>query len=225
MQFAQMEGQTVPQLKEGLEKIKTTFAATNAAAIVTAYETGIAELRAAGLERNALQAGDLAPDFSLPDATGKPVALAAELRKGPVVLKFYRGGWCPYCNLDLRAYQQALPELRSLGAQMIAVSPEAPDHSLSTAEKNALAYPVLSDVGAKVAGAYRLAFQLSEELKTIYRSRGRDLAEWNGGDWTLPAPGTFVIGPDGRIALAHVDADYRSRLEPAAAIAVLRRLS
>lgn len=220
----QLKGPTVPDLKEGLEEIKTKFAATNAASIVAAYEKGIEELRAAGLERDALRAGDLAPDFTLPDATGKPVALTAQLRNGPVVLKFYRGGWCPYCNLDLRAYQQALPDLRSAGAQMIAVSPETPDNSLTTAEKNALAYPVLSDAGGMVARAYRLAFQVTEELKAIYKSRGRDLAVWNGGDWTLPVPGTFVIGTDRRIALAHVDADYRSRLEPAAAIAVLRQL-
>lgn len=215
----------MPGLKEGLDEIKAKFAASNAVSIVTAYEKGIEELRAAGLERNALRIGDLAPDFTLPDAIGKQVRLVEQLRHGPVVLKFYRGGWCPYCNLDLRAYQQALPELHSHGAQMIAVSPEAPDNSLSTMEKNALAYSVLSDAAGKVAIAYRLAFQLSEELKVIYESRGRDLAEWNGGDWTLPAPGTFVIGTDRRIALAHVDADYRSRLEPSAAIAILRGLA
>lgn len=214
----------MPGLNEGLDEIKVKFAAANAASIVTAYEKGIEELRAEGLERDALKAGELAPDFTLPDAGGKPVQLSARLRDGPVVLKFYRGGWCPYCNLELRAYQQALPELLSLEAQLIAISPEAPDNSLSTVEKNSLAFPVLSDAGGKVAKLYRLAFQLSEELKAIYQSRGRDLAKWNGGSWTLPAPGTFVIGKDRRITLAHVDADYRSRLEPSAAIAAVRKL-
>ncbi len=209
-------------MKEGLQEIKTKFAATNAASIVAAYEKGIEELRAAGLERQALKAGDLAPDFTLADATGKPVGLVAQLRHGPVVLKFYRGGWCPYCNLELRAYQQALPELAALGARLIAISPESPDNSLTTQEKNALAFAVLSDQGGQIAGAYRLAFMLSEELRKIYQGRGRDLAQWNGGDWTLPVPGTFVINPDRRIALAHVDADYRSRLDPSAVIAVLR---
>lgn len=215
----------MPGLNEGLDEIKVKFAAANAASIVTAYEKGIEELRAEGLERDALKAGEFAPDFTLPDAGGKAVQLSARLRDGPVVLKFYRGGWCPYCNLELRAYQQALPGLLSLGAQLIAVSPEAPDNSLSTMEKNSLAFPVLSDAGGKVAELYRLAFQLSEELKAIYQSRGRDLAKWNGGSWTLPAPGTFVIGKDRRIALSHVDADYRSRLEPASAIAAVRELS
>jgi peroxiredoxin len=209
-------------LKQELEQIKATFAQKTDAATVAAYEKGIEALRAEGLERNALKVGDLAPDFTLPDASGKPVTLSERLEYGPVVLKFYRGGWCPYCNLELRAYQKALPDLRAAGAQLIAVSPESPDNSLSTVEKNALAFSVLSDRGGEVAGAYRLAFELSAELKAIYRSRGRDLAEWNGGDWTLPVPGTFVIGRDRRVALAHVDADYRSRLEPADAVAAAR---
>jgi peroxiredoxin len=214
----------MPALKEGLEEIKAKFALANAASVVNAYERGIEELRVEGLERDALTPGEVAPDFSLPDAAGKPVRLSDRLQDGPVVLKFYRGGWCPYCNLELRAYQQSLPELRSLGAQLIAVSPEAPDNSLSTIEKNALAFTVLSDAGGGVAAAYRLAFRLSDELKEIYRSRGRDLAQWNDGDWTLPVPGTFVIDRSRRIVLAHVDADYRSRLDPAVAIAAVRGL-
>lgn len=209
-------------LKDELESVKTTFAQKNDPAIVAAYEKGIDELRAAGIERNALKPGDRAPDFTLPDATGRSVSLSERLKDGPVVLKFYRGGWCPYCNLELRAYQKALPELAAVGAQLVAVSPESPDHSLSTKEKNALAFSVLSDRGGATARAYRLAFQLSPELKALYQSRGRDLAEWNGGDWTLPVPGTFVVGTDGRIVLAHVDADYRSRLEPSEAVAAAR---
>jgi peroxiredoxin len=216
---------SMPGLKEELAAFKTKFAATNDPSVVDAYEKGIEELRAAGLERNALKRGDPAPDFTLPDATGTPVSLAARLREGPVVLKFYRGGWCPYCNLELRAWQRALPELRALGAQLIAVSPETPDNSLSTQEKNALSFTVLTDEGSKVAGAYRLAFRLSPELQALYESRGRNLAEWNGGDWTLPVPGTFVIGKDQRVALAFVDADYRTRLEPSSAIDAVRKLA
>jgi peroxiredoxin len=210
-------------LKQELDQIKATFAQKNDPAVVAAYEKGIEDLRAAGLEANALKPGDPAPDFTLPDATGKPVKLSERLKAGPVVLKFYRGGWCPYCNLELRAYQKALPELEAVGAQLIAVSPESPDNSLSTKEKNALAFSVVTDAAGKVASDYRLAFRLSPELEALYKSRGRDLAEWNGGDWTLPVPGTFVIGVDGRIALAHVDADYRSRLEPEVAVAAARQ--
>jgi len=213
----------VRALREELERIKATFAQKNDPSVVAVYEKGIEDLRTAGLERNALKAGELAPDFTLPDANGKPVKLSERLKDGPVVLKFYRGGWCPYCNLELRAYQMALPELAAVGAQLIAVSPESPDNSLSTTEKNALAFSVVIDRGGRIAGEYRLAFKLSPELEALYKSRGRDLAEWNGGDWTLPVPGTFVIGKDRRVALAHVDADYRSRLEPLEAIAAARK--
>lgn len=209
-------------LKQDLDSFKAKFATTNSATVVSAYQKGIDELRAAGIERDALKAGDVAPEFNLPDAAGRPVRLAERLRDGPVVLKFYRGGWCPYCNLELRAYQQSLPEIKALGAQLIAVSPEVPDNSLSTIEKNALTFAVLTDAGGRVARSYRLAFLLSDELRALYKSRGRDLAEWNGGDWTLPVPGTFVIDTQRRVALAHVDADYRSRLEPAAVLAALR---
>ena len=209
-------------LREDLEQFKAAFAQKNDASVVAMYEKGIEELREAGLETKALKAGDAAPDFVLPDANGHAVSLAQRLAAGPVVLKFYRGGWCPYCNLDLRAWQKALPAIAAAGGQLVAVSPESPDNSLTTAEKNALAFSVLSDAGARVAARYRLAFQLSPALKALYQKRGRDLADWNGGDWTLPVPATFVIGADGRIVLAHVDADYRSRLEPSEAIAVLR---
>lgn len=214
----------MPPLRDELEQIKATFAQKSDPTIVAAFEKGIEELRAAGLERNALKPGDLAPDFTLPDATGKTVKLSERLKDGPVVLKFYRGGWCPYCNLELRAYQKALPELAAVGAQLIAVSPESPDNSLSTKEKNALAFSIVTDHGGGIAGEYRLAFKLSPELEAIYRARGRDLGEWNEGDWTLPVPGTFVIGRDRRVALAHVDADYRSRLEPSEAIAAVRKI-
>jgi peroxiredoxin len=169
--------------------------------------------------------GDAAPDFTLPNARGVPVTLSKLLAKGPVVLVFYRGGWCPYCNLQLRAYQRALPELRALGASLVAVSPEAPDKSLSTTEKNALEFEVLSDVLGEAGRAYRLFFDLSDELKTLYAAGGNDLAQWNAdGQWHLPMPATYVIGTDGQVALAYVDAESRNRLEPAEVVSALRAL-
>ena len=112
----------------------------------------------------ALKPGDAAPDFILPDAQGNPVRLYSLLREGPVVVVFYRGGWCPYCNLHLRGFQRALPQLRELGAQVVAVSPQLPDQSLTTRENNALEFPVLSDVGNKAAHQFGVAFRLSESL-------------------------------------------------------------
>lgn len=183
-------------------------------------------LRSPDVLGRAVVEGDCAPNFRLPEARGGSVELQALLKHGPVVLTFYRGQWCPYCNLELRAYQKLLPQLQALGAGLVAVSPQTPDNSLSTAEKNELNYPVLSDVGLHVARAYGLAFELPSELVELYRRQwNNDLVKWNGeGGWSLPIPATYLIGQDARIALAHVDPDYRDRLEPEAVLARLRTL-
>jgi peroxiredoxin len=174
----------------------------------------------------ALKEGDHAPNFRLPNAQGGSIELDGLLERGPVVLAFYRGQWCPYCNLELRAYQKLLPQIQALGANLVAVSPQTPDNSLGTAEKNELAYPVLSDVGLHVARAYGIAFDLPPELIELYRRRwSNDLVKWNGeGGWSLPIPATYLIDQGGRIVLAHVDPDYRDRLDPEAVLARLRSL-
>lgn len=183
------------------------------------------EIRASGVEDRALKAGRTAPDFVLPDAHGAPVRLADRLAVGPVILTFYRGGWCPYCNMELRAYQKLAPEIAAAGASVIAISPQTPDGSLSTAEKNSLAFDVLSDAGSLVAERYGLAFELPDALKALYAKFGHALPEINGADdWELPIPGTFVVAPSGEIVLARADVDYRTRLEPAEALAAARAL-
>ncbi|MBW4510652.1 MAG: AhpC/TSA family protein [Scytonematopsis contorta HA4267-MV1] len=172
--------------------------------------------------RKALSVGDIAADFTLINAIGKPINLTEKLAKGPVILTFYRGGWCPYCNLELRAYQQLLPQIKLLGASLIAVSPQTPDASLSTAEKNSLGFDVLSDIGSTVAQAYGIAFTLPDELKRLYTESGHALPDINGtDDWALPIPATFVINQYQQVILAHIDVDYRNRLEPQEAISIL----
>jgi peroxiredoxin len=169
--------------------------------------------------QTSLKNGDIAPDFELPNAVGEQIKLSDRLQQGAVILTFYRGGWCPYCNLELRAYQQLLPQIQAAGATLIAISPQLPDHSLATAEKNQLDFDVLSDVGSTVAQSYNLAFELSDELKQLYTQLGHALPDVNGTpDWQLPIPATFVIAPDRQILLAHVDVDYRNRLEPMVAL-------
>jgi peroxiredoxin len=170
----------------------------------------------AGAGASALAVGAPAPAFTLPDVRGGDVALARLTAEGPVVLVFYRGAWCPYCDMQLRAYQEILPQIRALGAQMAAISPQTPDESLSTAEKKALAFPVLSDAGNAVARQFGLVFKVPPGLDAVHRGFGVDLARTNGdASNELPVPAVFIIGRDGRVAFRHVDADYRSRLEPA----------
>lgn len=176
-------------------------------------------LRRSELPERALKRGERAPNFRLPNAGGKWVELDTLRARGPVVLVFYRGEWCPYCNLELRAYQQLLPAFAAAGVTLVAISPQTPDHSLSTVEKNELEFPVLSDVGSAVARAYGLAFDLDDEMQRLYVDFfGNDLARYNGvGDvsgWTLPLPAMYLIGRDSRIELASVDVDYRQRIDP-----------
>jgi peroxiredoxin len=142
-----------------------------------------------------------------------------------VLVSFYRGGWRPYCSMQLRAYEAILPEITALGARLVAISPQLPDSSLSTAETNELTFAVLSDVSNGVARKFGLVWSLSEELRAALRSSNKALSQINGDEsWEQPVPATYIIGRDGRVALAAIDVDYRNRLEPNAILATLHSL-
>ncbi|MBF6175542.1 peroxiredoxin-like family protein [Nocardia blacklockiae] len=170
------------------------------------------------LGSDALTSGALAPDFTLPDHRGRDFHLATALRTGPVIVAFYRGGWCPYCNVQLHTLQQSLPEFRARGARLVAISPDLPDDSLSTAERHALEFEVLSDPDNHAARAYGLLFTVPEDVRDLYRTAGADLT---ATDDQLPIPATYVIGADRRIRFAHIDGDYRQRAEAADILAAL----
>ncbi|MEU6579101.1 peroxiredoxin-like family protein [Streptomyces sp. NPDC046805] len=183
------------------------------------------ELAASGQAERALTTGDTAPRFSLSSATGAEVALDGLLATGPVVLTFYRGAWCPYCNIALRALQQHHAEITARGAHLVAVSPQIPDESLSLTEKHALAFDVLSDLGSDTAKQYGLAFDLPVDLAAVYDKLGFDLQRVNDGHpRTLPLPATYVIDRDGTIRWAFVDSDYTRRAEPADILSALDTL-
>ncbi|MGD1898286.1 MAG: peroxiredoxin-like family protein [Phormidesmis sp.] len=183
------------------------------------------ELSESGIVNNSLKVGDKAPDFTLPDPTGKPVKLSELLTNGPVVINFYRGQWCPYCNLEIRAFQQLLPAFQQANAQVIAISPELPDNSLSITEKHELAFPVLSDIGNTVARSYGLVFALAESLRPLYKGFGIDIPASNGDDtYELPVPATYVVDESGTIRYAYAEADYTLRAEPAEVLAAVKAL-
>jgi peroxiredoxin len=189
------------------------------------FDKGTQDLIASGIPEHSVKQGMKAPDFALPNVNGQTVELSQLLAKGPVVLIFYRGGWCPYCNLALRSYQKTLPEIEQLGATLVAVSPQTPDNSLSASEKMSLSFPVLSDSGNVVARSYGLVFTVSSGVQALQKQLGMDLAQVNGSDvWELPIPGSYVIAQDGTIALSFVDPDYTHRLEPSAILEALRKL-
>ncbi len=183
------------------------------------------ELADSGITDKVLKEGDTIPRFTLPNAAGQPIDSQDLLQPGPVVISFYRGGWCPYCNLELRALQQALPEIQKAGAQLIAISPQTPDNSLSTAEKHNLSFEVLSDVGNQVARQFGLVFTVPNELRPIYQSLGIDLPAHNGDNsFELPLPATYVVDSNGRIIHAFVNANYQQRQDPEGILTVLKNL-
>ncbi|MET8025730.1 peroxiredoxin-like family protein [Streptomyces avermitilis] len=184
------------------------------------------ELADSGQADRALTVGAQAPHFNLPSATGQTVALDDLLTNEPVVLTFYRGAWCPYCNIALRSLQQHHEAITARGARLVAVSPQIPDESLTLAEKHELAFDVLSDIGSDTAKQYGLAFDLPDDLAAVYDKLGFDLQRVNGGHpRTLPLPATYVIDRDGVIRWAFVDADYTTRAEPADILAALDALT
>ena len=175
----------------------------------------------------AVKIGDVAPDFTLPDQNGNPVSLSATLRQGPVVLTFFRGGWCPFCTINLRALAKTYPKLRRIDAEVLAVSPQPPWQSALTVERSALPFPVLSDHDNQVARRYGLVVTMPPDLQAVYRRLGHDVPAINGVPrWDLPMPAGYVIAPeDGRILLAHVDPRVYLRLEPTDALAAVERLA
>jgi len=208
-----------------LAAFRAEYERTAPAERVALYEAKVEELRAAFPIADVLAIGEQAPDFVLPNASGRMVSLAEVLREGHAVVVFYRGGWCPYCNIQLRAYQRLLPQLAQLGANLVAISPQLPDASLSTAQRNALDFAVLSDAGNGVARSFGLVYSLPDELRQALRSVDKALPDINGDDsWELPVPATFVIAKDGRTIFSHVDIDYRSRCEPDVVLSALRSL-
>jgi peroxiredoxin len=218
-----MHNQTTQELDQARKYYREERIPKEALAIMDADTERLA---AAKLADRALPSGAVAPDFILPDAQGKPVRLQSLLRDGPVVVVFYRGGWCPYCNLHLRGFQRRLPEFEALGAQVVAISPQLPDNSLSTQEKDELKYPVLSDVGNKIAHKFGVAFRLGDPLVKLYESFGHPLLEANGkeGEAELPVPATFVIDTDGVVRRSHVDVDYTRRLDPDEVIETIKKI-
>jgi peroxiredoxin len=175
----------------------------------------IAAVTDAEIAKNALDVGDPVPDFVLLDAQGLEYSIRERLQSGPVVISFYRGGWCPYCNLELRALQARLPELSALGATLVAISPELPDQSLTTKEKNALSFAVLSDVGNRVARRFRLTHEIPPEVVAYQLRNGNDVARFNGAEIAeVPLPATYVIDRSGRIRYVFVNPDYTHRADP-----------
>jgi peroxiredoxin len=184
------------------------------------------ELIAGAQAQRARKAGDIAPELTLNDSDGKPVSSRELLARGPLVVSFYRGFWCPYCNMELQALQAALPDIAARGASLVAISPQTAANSRKSQRDNKLGFPILSDTKSEVADAFGIRFALQEDLIELYKSFKNDLPAFNDDpSWVLPMPARFVIGSDGIIAYAEVNPDYTQRPDPSELLPVLDRLN
>ncbi len=217
--------QTVPTLGAQLTEKKERFLQKADSAKISDYDAGLKAVEETGILQTALNVGDTAPNFRLRNQNGSPMELSKILKQGkPVILTWYRGGWCPYCNITLAFLQEKLPEFKAAGAQLVALTPELPDSSLSTSEKNELAFNVLSDVGNGVAREYGVVFKLTDAVAHRYQA-GFNLHAYNGDNTDeLPLAATYVIDTNGVIRYAFLDVDYRNRAEPSDIIEVLNNL-
>ncbi|MEK8130041.1 peroxiredoxin-like family protein [Paenibacillus filicis] len=215
---------TISNLNNQLNQAKQAFIASTPAEVHEEMFRSIRELQQLGLA-SGQPVGTKVKDFKLKNALGQNISLYEELAKGPVVLTFYRGAWCPYCNLQLRAYEQMLPEIHALGGQLLAVSAQTPDHSLSQVEKEQLSFQVLSDTNGLLAARYNLLYDVPDTLREIYLSFGIDLAEYHATErWILPVPATFMIDESAVIRSAYVNPDFMQRWEPEDILHELRKL-
>jgi peroxiredoxin len=206
-----------------LQTQRESFLSTIPQSTQTLMQEATTALEQSRILEKILTVGDTIPYFSLPNATGEIVNMRELLAQGPVVIAFYRGGWCPYCNLELRALQQALASIQGTGATLVAISPETPDNSLTTQEKNELEFQVLSDRDNQVAREFGLVFRLPASLLPIYEDFGIDLIAHNGNNhFELPIPATYVVRQDGTVKYAFANVDYTKRAEPSEIVNALQ---
>jgi peroxiredoxin len=213
-------------IREQSDQLKAAAAERLPADVVGVFDESIRDLLGQGVPSDTIKVGDRLESFTLEDASGAPVNLDRILEAGPAVIVFYRGGWCPYCNLALRNYQQELlPQLSEFGAQLVAISPQSPDESLSTVQKASLEFTVLSDPACRLAQQVGIAFQQADAVLTAQRELGLDLPQVNAeGATRLPRPTVLIVDQGGVVRFVDVQPDYTARTEVADIIAGLAAL-
>jgi peroxiredoxin len=210
-------------IREQSDQLKAGAAEHLPAEVLEVFDRSIEDFLNQGVPADSVKVGDVLEPFTLDDASGAPVSLDELVASGPAVIVFYRGGWCPYCNLALRTYQQELlPQLSAFGARLIAVSPQSPDESLSTVEKAALEFTVLSDPGSRLADRIGIAFEQADDVLAAQRTLGLDLTKVNAeGAVRLPRPTVLIVGPDRAVRFVDVQPDYTARAEVADIVTAL----
>ncbi len=210
-------------IAEQSAQLKAGAAERLPAEVVEVFDRSIQDLLDQGVPAGVVAVGDTLESFTLTDATGAPVTLDQLVAGGPAVIVFYRGGWCPYCNLALRTYQrELLPGLPAFGASLAAISPQTPDESLSTAEKAKLGFTILSDPGCRLARQVGIVFQQADDVLAAQGKLGLDLAQVNAeGSTQLPRPTVLIVDQDRTVRFVDVQPDYTARTEVADILAAL----
>ncbi|GGC76356.1 peroxiredoxin-like family protein [Chelatococcus reniformis] len=213
-------------LQDKLDAVRAEDLAKSPPNATLARRRAVDGLVTSGLAERAVQAGDEAPAFRLRDGNGKAFSSRDAICRGPVVLAFYRGRWCPYCTVDLRAIQLASHDIRRLGASLVVVSQQTPDNSLETQRRNGLSFESLVDPGGRVANAFGLRWKAPDELRAVELESGLDLAAFNGdASWTLTMPARYVVAPTGAVEYADISSDYTKRGDPSEVFPVLAHLA
>ncbi len=223
--LAQWVGATMSGLQDQLERARNELRAKLSAEDLAALGAAIERLRMLQIVEGGLAVGDILPDFALPDIAGRIISSDSLLAKGPLVLAFVRGTWCPYCSLALRALDDARAPLEALGGTLVVVSPLRADELAEAAGERGLGLPLLCDAEGNYARICGVQYEMSEGHADLYRRFGLDLDRLNAGaGWALPIPATYVVGPDGVITFAFAEVDWARRAEPAELLAAVERL-
>lgn len=202
-------------LEEQLKQVRDTTLTRMPQSIVQVFKDSIRGIRDDKLKEQALQVGDQIPEISLKSIEGNPVGLIDLFQSEFLILNFYRGGWCPYCNMELREYERLKMDFMELGVSIAAVSAETPELATQTIDKNSISYPILTDDDAKLMKAIGIVFKLDEASKREYVNFGMDFSEIHGNEnYELPVPAVYVINRDMEIVFVHFEEDYMTRMEP-----------
>lgn len=202
------------KLNEKLELIQKEMAKNVPVDILNAFGQSLHELMELNLEKRALKVGDIAPDFTLPDAEGLPVSLYDTLQHNAVIISFFRGNWCPFCMAELTHYQEAINNNLVDSATVIAISPQSIHFNHDLKVQNNLEFRILSDKGNEIADKYGLVFTLQENIREIYKNMGADLELFNSDNtYKLPIPATYLIDKNKKIVFSSVSTNYMERAD------------
>ena len=201
-------------LAKQIEQFNNELATQVPQEVLEAFGKSIEDLKTKNIEEKSIKLGAIMPDFSLPNAKNEIIHSKEILKKGKMIIAFYRGSWCPYCNLELKALQEKISEFKEKNATLVAISPQSPDNSLTVIEKHHLTFEVLTDKDNVFAKQLGIVFELQDFVLPYYHALGIDLSSFNkNADNSLPIPAVFVVNESSKIIYKFADANYMNRID------------